>query len=122
MAMRTLNSAQADDLRQALLAAERRSGMRFAVYLGQPEGGRRHFAEKLHAALGEEAQDAVLVFVDATGRALEIVTGENARRRLPDGACRLTGMSMATAFSVGDLVGGLLYGVGALAEQATARR
>lgn len=120
--MRTLTSAQADDLRQALLTAERRSGMRFGVFLGQPDGGRRHFAEKLHAALGEEAQNAVVVLVDTTSRALEIVTGENARRRLPDSACRLTAMSMATAFSVGDLVGGLLYGIGALADQATARR
>lgn len=122
MAMRTLTASQADDLRQAMLAAERRSGMRFGLFLGSPEGGRRHFAEKLHAALGEESKDAVVLLVDPAGRALEVVTGENARRRLPDSACRLTAMSMATAFSVGDLVGGLLYGIGALADQATARR
>ncbi|MFD2349819.1 hypothetical protein ACFSTC_11255 [Nonomuraea ferruginea] len=60
--------------------------------------------------------------VDVRGRALEIVTGENARRQLSDASCRLTAMSMATAFSAGDLVGGLLYGIGALAEQAGARR
>ncbi|SDK90569.1 DUF5130 family protein [Nonomuraea jiangxiensis] len=122
MTMRGLTAAQADDVRQALLAAERRSGLRFGVFLGEPVGGRRHFAERLHAALGEEADDAVVVFVDVTGRALEIVTGERARRRLPDSACRLTAMSMATAFSVGDLIGGLLYGISALAEQSTARR
>jgi uncharacterized membrane protein YgcG len=120
--MRALTTAQADDLRQALLTAERRSGLRFGVFLGEPSGTRRHFAERLHAALGEEAADAVVVFVDIAGRGLEIVTGENARRRLGDGACRLTAMSMATAFSVGDLVGGLLYGIAALGEQATARR
>lgn len=120
--MRALNAAQADDVRQALVAAERRSGLRFALFLGRPVGGRRHFAEKLHAALGDEADDAVLILVDLEGRALEIVTGERARRRLPDAACRLTAMSMATAFSAGDPAGGLLYGIGALAEQATARR
>lgn len=120
--MRALTTAQADDVRQALRTAERRSGLRFGVFLGEPVGGRRHFAERLHAALGEEAADAVVVFVDPAGRALEIVTGERARRRLSDGACRLTAMSMATAFSVGDLVGGLLYGIAALGEQATARR
>ncbi|WP_084964703.1 DUF5130 family protein [Thermoactinospora rubra] len=119
---RTLTTAQADDLRHAILNAERRSGLRFGVYLGPPVGSRRHFAEKLHAALGEEAPNAVVVYVDLAGRALEIVTGEKARRRLPDGACRLVAMSMATAFSVGDLVGGLLYGIGALADHATARR
>ncbi|WP_345569311.1 DUF5130 family protein [Nonomuraea rosea] len=120
--MRGLTAVQADDVRQALHTAERRSGLRFGVFLGEPVGGRRHFAERLHAALGDEADDAVVVFVDFAGRALEIVTGENARRRLGDSACRLTGMSMATAFSVGDLVGGLLYGIAALGEQATARR
>ncbi|GAA3227083.1 DUF5130 family protein [Nonomuraea helvata] len=119
--MRGLSVAQADDVRRALHAAERRSGLRFGVFLGEPVGSRRHFAERLHAALGEEAGGAVVIFVDLRGRALEIVTGEQARRRLPDGACRLTAMSMATAFSVGDLVGGLLYGIAALAEQATAR-
>ncbi|MFG1705163.1 DUF5130 family protein [Nonomuraea sp. M3C6] len=120
--MRGLTTAQADDVRKALLTAERRSGLRFGLFLGEPVGARRHFAERLHAALGEEADNAVVVFVDVTGRALEIVTGESAKRRLTDSACRLTAMSMATAFSVGDLVGGLLYGIAALGEQATARR
>ncbi|MEU8245783.1 DUF5130 family protein [Nonomuraea sp. NPDC048916] len=120
--MRILSTAQADDVRKALLVAERRSGLRFGLFLGRPEGARRHFAERLHAALGDEADDAVVILVDVAGRALEIVTGANTRRRLPDSACRLTAMSMATAFSVGDLVGGLLYGIGALGEQATARR
>ncbi|WP_327090496.1 DUF5130 domain-containing protein [Nonomuraea sp. NBC_01738] len=120
--MRVLTAAQADDVRSALRTAERRSGLRFGVYLGPPVGGRRHFAERLHAALGDEAAAAVVVLVDVDGRALEIVTGESARNRLPDSACRLTAMSMATAFSVGDLVGGLLYGIAALGEQATARR
>ncbi|MEV4395284.1 DUF5130 family protein [Nonomuraea sp. NPDC049607] len=119
--MRTLTTAQADDLRKAVQGAERRSGLRFGVFLGEPVGARRHFAERLHAALGAEAADAVLVFVDPAGRAVEIVTGPNARRRLSDGACRLTALSMATAFSAGDLVGGLLYGIAALGEQATTR-
>lgn len=120
--MRGLTAAQADDVRQALHTAERRSGLRFGVFLGAPVGGRRHFAERLHAALGEEADQAVVLFVDTEGRGLEIVTGEVARRRLSDSACRLTAMSMATAFSAGDLIGGLLYGIGALGEQAIARR
>ncbi|MFE3451495.1 DUF5130 family protein [Nonomuraea sp. NPDC059194] len=119
--MRRLTAAQADDVRTALAAAERRSGLRFGAFLGAPVGGRRHFAERLHAAMGEEAPDAVLIYVDAAGRALEIVTGETARLRLSDGMCRLTAMSMATAFSAGDLVGGLLYGINSLAEQATRR-
>ncbi|GAA1645570.1 DUF5130 family protein [Nonomuraea sp. NPDC048882] len=120
--MKGLTAAQADDVRKALHTAERRSGLRFGVFIGEPVGGRRHFAERLHAALGDEADRAVVIFVDLAGRGLEIVTGEDARRRLSDSACRLTAMSMATAFSVGDLIGGLLYGIAALGEQATARR
>ncbi|NUR89320.1 MAG: TPM domain-containing protein [Nonomuraea sp.] len=120
--MKVLTAAQADDVRQAIRTAERRSGLRFGVFLGPPVGARRHFAERLHAALGEDADSAVLVFVDVQGRGLEVVTGEHARRRLPDSACRLTAMSMATAFSAGDLVGGVLYGIAALGEQAIARR
>jgi uncharacterized membrane protein YgcG len=120
--MNMLTAEQADDVRQALMSAERRSGLRFGLFIGEPAGGRRHFAEKLHAALGAEAADAVVLLVDVKGHALEIVTGENARRRLSDAACGLTAMSMATSFSVGDLAGGLLNGIGTLAEQATARR
>ncbi|MGN9845341.1 TPM domain-containing protein [Nonomuraea sp. H19] len=119
--MRGLTTAQADDIRNALRAAGRRSGLRFGLFLGEPAGGRRHFAERLHAALGDEADDAVVILVDVKGRGLEIVTGENARRRLSDSACRLTAMSMATAFSAGDVVGGVLYGISSLAQQSAAR-
>lgn len=43
-------------------------------------------------------------------------------RRLSDAACRLVAMSTAIAFSVGDIAGGLLHGIAALSEHATARR
>ncbi|MDP9866116.1 MULTISPECIES: DUF5130 family protein [Streptosporangium] len=117
-----LSPAQADDLREALRAADRRSGLRFAAYLGPAIGPRRHFAERLHAALGEEADRAVLVFVDPGGRALEIVTGLHAGRRLPDRECRLAATSMALALGAGDLAGGLVSGVGLLADLASRRR
>ncbi|MFF5210692.1 DUF5130 family protein [Streptosporangium sp. NPDC000396] len=120
--MRTLTPTQVDDIREALRAAEHRSGLRFAVYLGPAIGPRRHFSERLHAALAEEAGRAVLVFVDPAGRALEIVTGPLARRRIPDGACRLAAMSMAAVLDTGDLVGGLVAGVWLLADLASRRR
>ncbi|MCG5216291.1 TPM domain-containing protein [Streptosporangium soli] len=116
--MRTLTSVQAEDIRQAVRHAERRTGLRFAVYVGPHPGRRRPFAERLHAALGEESADAVLVYVDPAGHALEVVTGERARRRLTDDRCRLVALSMATAFSGGDLAGGVVYGLAALAEQS----
>jgi uncharacterized membrane protein YgcG len=63
----------------------------------------------------------VLVLVDPAGRGLEIVTGERAKARLPDGECRLAAMSMATAFSAGELVNGLIAGLGTLADHASRR-
>jgi uncharacterized membrane protein YgcG len=120
--VRTLTSVQVDDVRSALHLAERRTGLRFAVYIGRPIGPRRHFAERLHAALGEESVRAVLLLVDPHGRGLEIVTGTRARDVLPDGECRLAAISMASAFSVGDLLGGLLGGIGALADHAAGYR
>ncbi|WP_343948291.1 DUF5130 family protein [Nonomuraea longicatena] len=121
-----LTTAQADEVRRALRAAERRSGLRFGLFVcarnGLPAAGRRHFAERLHAAYGTESPDAVLVLVDLDARALEIVTGENARGRLTDGTCRATARAMATAFSGGDLAGGLVYGFATLGQQAAARR
>ncbi|MDF5758739.1 DUF5130 family protein [Spongiactinospora sp. TRM90649] len=116
--MRALSTLQADDIRVAVQQAERRSGLRFAVYLGPAPAGGRHYAERLHAALGDDAPRAVLVFVDPGAHALEIVTGERVRRRLTDARCRMVAMSMATAFSGGDLVGGVVYGIAALAQQA----
>ncbi|GAA4227744.1 putative membrane protein YgcG [Streptosporangium album] len=120
--MRVLSPSQAENVREALRAAEHRSGLRFAAYLGPAVGPHRHFSERLHAALGEEAARAVLVFVDPAGRALEIVTGPQARWRLPDVECHLTAMRMAHALGGGDLAGGLVTGVGLLADLASRSR
>lgn len=117
--MTTLTSTQIDGVREALRSAERRTGLRFAAYLGPAIGPRRHFSERLHAALGDEVDRAVLVFVDSEKKALEIVTGSEARRRLPDEKCRMAAMSMATVLSGGDLVGGIVTGVWMLADQAS---
>lgn len=119
--MTTLTSTQAHSIREALWAAEQRSGLRFAAYLGPAVGPCRHFAERLHAALGEEADTAVLVFLDPGRRALEIVTGPRAGLRLTDHNCRLAATSMATALGAGDLVGGLVTGVWLLADLASRR-
>ncbi|MGC5015281.1 DUF5130 family protein [Streptosporangium sp. DT93] len=116
--MQALTSTQGDDVRGALRAAERRTGLRFAAYLGPAIGPRRHFCERLHAALGEEADRAVLVFVDQRARALEIVTGPLAGRWLPDAECRSAAAAMAAVLGLGDLVGGLVTGVLLLADRA----
>ncbi|GAA5080642.1 putative membrane protein YgcG [Thermocatellispora tengchongensis] len=119
--MPRITTLEAGDIREAIGRAERRTGLRFAVFLGGAREGRRRYAERLHAALGEDAGRAVLIYVDLAGRALEIVTGEHARRDLPDGRCRLVATAMATRLAAGDLAGGVVYGVNALAEQAVRR-
>lgn len=91
--------------------------MTFSVYLGVAEEDARAYAERLHAALPEPAH-SVLVMCDPTFRALEVVTGDQARRQLDDVACGLAIASMKTSFLGGDIVGGLAYGVQQLGEAA----
>lgn len=91
--------------------------MTFSVYLGVAEEDARAYAERLHAALPDPAH-SVLVMCDPTFRALEVVTGDQARRQLDDVACGLAIASMKTSFLGGDIVGGLAYGVQQLGEAA----
>ena len=71
-----------------------------------------------HAALGARATNGVLLLVAPGDRQLEIVTGKESSRRLSDRSCALAALSMTTAFSGGDLVGGIVTGVRMLSESA----
>ncbi|WP_283137847.1 TPM domain-containing protein [Rhizohabitans arisaemae] len=118
--MPILTSPQADDVRTAIRHAALRADLRVAVFMGSAQGRARDYAERLHAALGDEqAPRAVLVFVDPGTHALEIVTGALIRGRVTDGQCRLAAMAMVTAFSAGDYDGGLVQGIEMLTEYAT---
>ena len=83
--------------------------------------GLRGTAERLHAALGDRSEDGVLLLVAPGQRRLEIVTGPEARRRVPDRAASLAALSMTTSFSGGDLVGGIVTGLRMLADAAGRR-
>ena len=111
---------QADDILRAIRLGESSAAMRIAVYVGELAGEPRPAAARLHAALGADVADAVLVAVDPGSRSVEIVTGATIARRLHDRDCLLATMSMTTAFSAGDLAGGIVNGVRALAEHARA--
>jgi uncharacterized membrane protein YgcG len=104
-------------LARAVEVAEHLSGLTFSVYVGPGEAEPRPFAEQLHTAL-QDADRAVLVFCDPAARALEIVTGAEARRLLDDFDCRLAAASMQTSFTAGDLVGGLVNGIQQLGQAA----
>lgn len=81
----------------------------------------RSGAERLHAALGPRAPDAVLLVVAPGQRRVEVVTGSGVRRRVPDRVCALAVLSMTTAFGGGDLGGGIIEGLRQLADSAGRR-
>jgi hypothetical protein len=112
---------QLSRLDEALTLASRETGLRFSVYLGElgPDPSRR--AAELHSQL-EGSGAAVLVAVSPEQRVVEVLTGPDARMRLPDRGSKLAVMSMVTSFKEGDLLSGLLSGLRMLADQAGGRR
>jgi len=97
--------------------AETSSGLTFSVLVGVAEGDSRVHAERLHAGLSNPDR-SVLVLCDPVFRALEIVTGAEARRRLADVECGLAAASMQSSFAGGDIIGGLVAGIQQLGEAA----
>jgi hypothetical protein len=104
-------------LDEALTLASRSSGLPFSLYLGDLGQDSRVQAEALHAATADPSR-AVLIAVSPGQRVLEVVTGEESARRLPDRACRLAVMAMVASFKEGDLAGGLVSGLRMLSDQA----
>lgn len=105
-------------LDEALTLSARTTGLGFSVYLGELGDDTRATAEQLHAESGETAAGAVLIAVSPGQRKVEIVTGADSSRRLPDRACNLAVMSMVASFKEGDLIGGLVSGLRMLTDQA----
>lgn len=107
---------QIDEMARAAQQANAQSGLRFSVFVGQSEGEPRDFAERLLATLGDDAANGVVILVDPNTRRLEIVTGRTAATRLDDRACGLATLSMTSAFSGGELVGGIVTGLRMLGD------
>ena len=108
-------------LDEALTLASRETGLRFSVYLGDLGDEPAERAAELHGEL-PGAAEAVLVAVSPGQRVVEVITGPEARVRLPDRGAKLAVMSMVASFREGDLLGGLLSGLRMLADQAGGRR
>ena len=115
-------SVQLARVDEALTLSARSTGLGFSVYLGDLGEDTRATAEGLHAASGENAATAVLIAVSPGQRRVEVVTGADSARRLPDRACNLAVMSMVASFKEGDLIGGLVSGLRMLSDQAGAAR
>jgi hypothetical protein len=111
-------AVQLSRLDEALTLASRAARLQFSVYLGALGQDTRQEAERLHASIGSDASQAVLIAVSPGQRVVEVVTGEEANRRLPDRGCKLAAMSMVASFKEGDLIGGLVSGLRMLCDQA----
>lgn len=105
-------------LDEALSMASHETGLYFTAYIGQLEVPVRGHAERLHTEFGPLAGRAVLVAVSPGQRQLEIVTGSEARLRLPDKTCALAAMTMTASFTGGDLTGGLVNGLRMMSDIA----
>ncbi len=101
----------------AIRKAEQLSRAEFSIFVGKAEGDPHAFATRLHNSLVAPAR-SILIMVDTSVRAIEVVTGAHVRRNLTDNEVQLAVVAMQTAFAVGDLVGGLRRGVAMLADHA----
>ncbi len=114
-------------IQRAIDSCRSQNGLDVSVLVGDlvldsSLGQFRSAAERLHAALGEErAQSAVLVVVSPGQHRVEVVTGPKVRRRVPDRVCSLAVLSMTTAFSGGDLAGGIVDALRQFADAAGRR-
>ena len=98
--------------------AEQDCRAEISVFVGTAEADDpRAFATRLHNTLNAPSR-SVLIMVDPTARALEIVTGSWVRQRLDDRTVELVAVSMQSAFAAGDVVGGLRRGISMLADHA----
>ncbi|GAB3544449.1 hypothetical protein J2S53_004461 [Actinopolyspora lacussalsi] len=105
-------------LDEALTLSTRTTGLEFAIYLGGLGERTRDRAEQIHAGLGGRASRGVLIAVSPAQRCLEIVTGEQAYRRVPDRTCNLAVMNMVASFKEGDLIDGLISALRMLSDAA----
>lgn len=117
----SLSVSELARIKRAVRNAETSSGLTFSVFLGLAEEDSRAYAERLHSAL-DDPTHSVLVLCDPVFRALEIVTGAEARRNLDDVECGLAAASMETSFTGGDIVGGLVVGIQQLGEASRSPR
>lgn len=121
-----LGLRQQERIEAAIEACRTQNGLDVSVVVGDLElddaGQFRAAAERLHAALSADragrAESAVLVVVAPGQRRVEVVTGTAVRRRVPDRVCALAVLSMTSAFSGGDLAGGIVDGVRQMADAA----
>jgi uncharacterized membrane protein YgcG len=101
----------------AVRDAEAKTGLQFCVFLGPVGGDSRQLAEKAFVDAGLYERPAVLVLVAPDVHRVEVVTAPDARERLTDEECEASIAEMTPYFARNDFVGGLVVGLGELAER-----
>lgn len=110
-------SSQRASIDKAIRDAETTCRHEFSVYVGRASGDPRAYASRLHASLVNPAR-SVLILLDPTARALEVVTGAEVRRDLTDDEVNLVTAQIRAELAEGRLVDGLVRGINQLAAYA----
>ena len=117
-----LTPRQQERIEQVVESARKENGLDVSVLVGDLElddlGQFRTACERLHAALGSRSRTAVLVVVAPGQRRVEVVTGPEVRRRVPDRVSALSVLAMTSAFRGGDLTSGIVDAVRQIADSA----
>ena len=112
------SQGQLTRLDEALALSSRTTGLEFAIYLGDLGEQTRERAEEIHANLAGRAPEGVLIAVSPGQRQVEVITGEESHRRVPDRTCKLAVMNMVASFKEGDLIEGLVGALRMLSDAA----
>jgi len=115
---RPFKQSQLSRIDEALTLATRETGLLFSVYVGPLGSEPRQTAEQLFGKLAARHRAPVLVAVSPAERRLEIVTGGESVRRIPNRVAGLAALAMRASFSSGDLTGGIVTGLRQLADAA----
>jgi hypothetical protein len=118
VADRPFRPAQLSRIDEALTLASRETGLTFSLYVGPLGQPSRQHAEELFMKLSSRQPNPVLVAISPGERRLEIVTGGESNRRIPNRACGLAALAMRASFTNGDLTGGIVGGLRQLADAA----
>lgn len=115
---RPFKPSQLARIDEALTLASRETGLLFSVYVGPLGAAPREAAEQLFGKLAARAESPVLLAVSPAERRMEIVTGGESARRIPNRVAGLAALAMRASFSSGDLTGGIVSGLRQLADAA----
>lgn len=110
-------AAQRHQIDTTIRHAEQLSRCEFSVFVGNAGPNPRAFATQLHNSLVAPTRSIVMM-VDPTARAFEIVYGGWTRTRLTDAEVSGAVEQMTADFAGGDLHGAIVRGIERLADDA----